>query len=110
MKFLNVREFAEHLRIEGNEWAEQILEALDWKDSVNELAELKEEIEYRAPDDLKDLHNGYLRIIERYRDSHDLLDELRETLDANGFAGVDIDDALAELLTDRVVSEPEYDL
>jgi len=44
MKFLNVREFAEHLRIEGNEWAEEILAALDWEDQVDELARLKEEL------------------------------------------------------------------
>lgn len=104
MKFLNVREFAEHLRIEGNEWADEILEALDWEDSVTELAELKEEIEHYV----KDLNP--CKAVEYLGDRSALFDELRETLDANGFAGVDIDDALAELLADRVVPEPEYDL
>lgn len=104
MKFLNALEFAQYLRMEGNEWADEIINALEFEQNSRH-SEIVDDIRYHAPDHLKE---DTVRSVEWLGDRSNLLDELQDTLDKNGFEGVDIDDALEELL--KRPKPLEYDL
>lgn len=100
-QFLNAREFVESLRISGNAFADEIMDALDFVEHA-EHDELVEDIEYHVP---KEYKNAPRRAVEWLVDRHNLLGEIEDILDQAGFKGA-ADDAVQELL-DRL---PEYDL
>lgn len=116
--FLTALEFAQQLHLDGCEWAEDIIEALEnYEPALDELNTLREELDYRAPTELKGEHT---KIIEHYRDRSDVLGEIEEMLEeveligeltgANGrVRKVEADDAVRELI-ERLTPEQEYDL
>lgn len=116
--FLTALEFAQHLRLDGCEWAEEIIEALEnYEPALGDLNTLREELDYRAPAELKGEHT---KIIEHYQDRSDVLGEIEEMLTDEGLIGeltdangrvrkVEADDAVRELI-ERLTPEQEYDL
>lgn len=116
--FLTALEFAQRLRLDGCEWAEEIIEALEnYEPALDELNQLREDLDYRAPAELKGKH---AKLVEHYRDRSDVLGEIEEMLEeaeligeltgANGkVRKVEADDAVRELI-ERLTPEQEYDL
>lgn len=100
-QFLNAREFVESLRISGNDFADEILDALDFAEFVEHDA-LVEDIEYYVPKEYKDAPR---RAVEWLGDRHLLLSEIEDILDQAGFKGAAND--VVQKLLDRL---PEYDL
>lgn len=102
MKFISALEFAQSLRLGGNEWADEIIDALEDQEATYEIIR---QITDNLPHQFKEkLEHG----VEWLFDNVDLIEDLRDRLDKNGFEGVDIDDALEELL--KRPTPLEYDL
>lgn len=85
MRPLNAREFAEQLRLEGNEFADEILDLIDIEEEVAEpYSELCGDIEHYAPDKLKNTHNEHARTVEWLGDRSALLTEIEDQLRDDG--------------------------
>lgn len=96
--FLNLREWAEQLRVKGTsrqvDFADEILKLIDLEDEVAEpYADLCEDLEYYAPDNLKD---DPAKTVEWLGDRSALLDEVRDKLNKHGLTG-DVDDEVRDL-------------
>lgn len=110
-------EFARDLQMQGNKWAREIVEALEYHpDLQDEYNELCEELDYRAPAEMK---GQFLKRVEQLRDRSDMLQDIEEALEeagllevthANGTKSkVDPDDAVKQLI-ERIQPVREYDL
>lgn len=120
MQPLTLEEFAQNLRVRGDwreaEFADEILTLVDLETDVAEpYWELVSDLEYSAPDDLKDKP---AKSLERLNDRSALLAEIEKLLSdagldvgANGLP-IDADDAVRDLIANLPdLPEPlEYDL
>lgn len=95
MKPLNLREYAESLALTDNrEFALEILENLDFVETAN-FEELCENLTLYSEKEFK--NHDPIKQIERIGDRLDLLDEIKDTLDSNGFKS-DADDVVKQLV------------
>lgn len=87
--FLNLREYAEHLQIQGNEWAEDILENYDLRETLlDEALDVYSDLRRLHPDSPQVGHYGVKlddkkevpidRVVEWLSDQCALLDEMRD--------------------------------
>ena len=99
MKPLNLREFAESLLLgQHREFAIEILDNLDFRENSN-FEELCEDITRHSEKEFK--YHEPIRQIDRIRDRLNLLDEIKDSLDKNGFSG-DPDDEIGRLIETSV--------
>lgn len=95
MKPLNLQEFAEQLRLEGNEFADEILELCTLEDDVAEpYGDLCDDIASYVPDALKEKPD---RGVEWLGDRSNELKEIEAELDKDGRTG-DTDDQIKAML------------
>lgn len=94
MKPLNLREYAEALALgPDREFAQEILDNLDFYE-VSEFEELCDDLQHISEKEFKE--HSPRKQVERIGDRLQLLDEIKDTLDSNGFKG-DADDAVRDL-------------
>lgn len=99
MKPLNLKEFAESLMLgQHREFAIEILENLDFVENSN-FEELCEDITRHSEKEFKE--HDPIRQIDRIGDRLNLLDEIKDSLDKNGFSG-DPDDEIGRLIETSV--------
>lgn len=106
MKFLDLREFAEHMRITGDsqgcDFADEILSLLDIEAEVAEpFYTLCDNLDHYAPD----LKGKPEKQLEWIGDRSHLLDELKEKFEQHGYTEGDVDDRLAEVLDTLATAE-----
>ena len=97
MQHLNVREYVESLRLAGNEWAPEILEALDYIDSPeHERAEdCQEELQALVPIEIDQLEPH--KMAEWVSERLTMLETIEDHLKNAGLRGseaTDLDDAV----------------
>lgn len=94
MRPLTLKEFAQQLRAEGNEFADEILDLLDVEEEVAEpYGELCSDLEHYAPE-----HRGNPnKALEWLGDRSNLLKEIEDQLKDDGRDG-DADDVIKEML------------
>lgn len=95
MRPLNLEEFAQQLRLEGNEFADEILTLSTVYDDVAEpYYGLCDDLEHYAPDRLKDKP---AKAVEWLGDRSALLETIEDQLRQAGYDG-DTDDAVRQVL------------
>lgn len=91
----NLKEFAEQLRLEGNDFGNEILDLLDLEEEVAEpYGTLCDDLRHYAPDDLKEKPE---KALEWLGDRSHLLAEIEEQLREAGHDG-DVDDVIKEII------------
>jgi len=96
MKPLNLREYAESLRIQGNHFADEILRLCDWRDEVEPVySRLIDDLEYYARG--RDVPNDLEKQLEWLGDRSHLLDEIADMLDQSG-RNRDVADEVRDLI------------
>ena len=98
----NLKEYAESLIVSPDcqkaDWGKEILDLLEGADRLEFLEGVAETVRYHAerPDDVEGRED---RAAEWLNDRHNLLADLEDVLEKNGYAGL-ADDALAKVLDD----------
>lgn len=113
MRPLNLKEFAEDLRVNAPDFI-----TADFADDILELVELEKEVAepYRALcDDIQHYAQDFsnrddaAKALEWIGDRSNLLEEIEKLLEEAGRKG-DADDVIKAMLVELTPAEPEYDL